>query len=120
MTRQAIVGILLSVWLAQDCPSPRAGETSIYAYPGSCGDWSALVAGSVPALQYRAWVLGYMSGVASTGTFATNFLDASTPGGAIAWVDAYCKSHPLERISDAAHEVTSEVAKRAKQLKAPP
>ena len=76
----------------------------------SCGSWTASRRAYVPggpathaaqtALQEMEWITGFLSGIASQGSLdPLNNVDVQ---GVWAWIDNYCRAHPLEAIGDAA------------------
>jgi hypothetical protein len=72
---------------------------------GSCGSWTA--ARRTPqGMQARGngeWVLGFLSGAGAMGlSQGYDPLHGTDPEGVLAWVDNYCRDHPLESIAEAA------------------
>jgi hypothetical protein len=100
------------------CGAVVAEETAIYGFSASCGTWSKeRGAHSRAAVEYGDWLLGYLSGFASSGIYPVDVLKASDPEGAVAWVDGYCRSHPLDRLADAARAAMFAIANRAEELR---
>jgi hypothetical protein len=48
------------------------------------------------------WVLGFLSGIGFKGQAEDNPLQGTDNDGVFAWIDDYCRAHPVENISDAA------------------
>lgn len=69
----------------------------------SCGTWLSYrrTEGELTRL-YESWILGFLSGVGLTG-FETGIspLNGVDAEGVFAWVDNYCRAHPLEEVHDA-------------------
>jgi hypothetical protein len=67
----------------------------------SCGSWTAARHNRDQA--YEFWVFGFISGIAHAYSDVTvdpfNGMDGK---GVRAWVDNYCRAHPIETIADAA------------------
>jgi hypothetical protein len=57
--------------------------------------------GSQAALQATGWVLGFLSGIGSTGG-SNDPLDGVDGESVRAWINNYCKAHPTEAIEEAA------------------
>jgi hypothetical protein len=71
----------------------------------SCGTWTAdRRQRSGGALQDEQWVLGFLSGVGYEGYDPLNGMDAE---GVWAWIDNYCREHPIEQIIAAAEAFKS-------------
>jgi hypothetical protein len=49
-----------------------------------------------------AWVLGFLSGIGSTGI--GDPLRQMDADGVAAWIDNYCRAHPIKAIADAVAE----------------
>lgn len=68
---------------------------------GSCGTWTEARRLN-KSEGFEQWTLGFLTGVAAGAGGKFNPLNGIDAHGAIAWIDNYCSSHPLEPISDAA------------------
>ena len=67
----------------------------------SCAIWTAdRTARTVDALQDEQWVVGYLSGVAIW-TPDLNPMKGVNAQAVWAWMDNYCREHPLVAIKDA-------------------
>ena len=96
--------LLLATILGLSSATPVAAADTVRiigAGTASCGDWMAKrTASSVDALQHQQWVLGYLSSVANwTDPDPMKGLDAEAVW---AWMDSYCRAHPLATVSKAA------------------
>jgi len=60
------------------------------------------------------WVAGYLSGRNGDAS-SHNFLEGTDYDGVMAWVDTYCRSHPLEPIINAADAFADELISRPAQ-----
>jgi hypothetical protein len=58
---------------------------------------------SVQSVVYQAWLIGYLSGLASgTGKEVIKDLDDQS---IFLWIDNYCRDNPLKRTFEAAEEL---------------
>ncbi len=80
---------------------------------GGCGQWVDAIARDDPnrfteADAYRAWVLGYLSGMAQGsnlnfwGRVGVNNLDNQS---VFLWISNYCRANPLKLVSEAATDL---------------
>lgn len=98
--------------------TPAAAEMRTQMGSGSlsCGAWLA-GSSNVPQL----WLLGYLS--RATYDHPGDMLAPVDADGLKAWVDNYCRAHPLDNLSTAAnvleHELAARVAPAPKLPKAP-
>jgi hypothetical protein len=122
MTLRVLLALLALVF----CFQAEAGEWRAYGWgPESCGAWTNVEAqrpqvksngmmfggGSEVAAQTQ-WVLGFVS--------AFNLYQGPTPDllhnvdadSVFAWIDNYCASHPLNRISTATIALILDLSKR--------
>ena len=85
------------------------GKTAIYgAGTFSCGNWLANRRGA-EQFSYNAWLLGWVS---AAGHYEAHGPLRDTDSSAlIAWVDNYCREHPLDQIFDAAAGLVETLAK---------
>ena len=78
-----------------------------------CGNWTAQHRTDVFAsAQLEAWVLGYLSGWAST-SFGPDPLAKTDHMAVIEWVNKYCSEHPLDSLSQAVVRLTAELGKKS-------
>lgn len=73
----------------------------------SCGTW---LANKTPA--QRAWVLGYLSGAAAFSDQDVLAPASIDPEGLFAWIDSYCRGHPLDTLTDATNRLFFELIRR--------
>jgi hypothetical protein len=90
-----MVSVATSVAKADD-----QGKTAMGAGVHSCGTWTGeRAARDVGEVVDEAWVVGYLSGVA---TWSDLDPLKGIDGNAVwAWIDNYCRAHPLVRINGA-------------------
>lgn len=86
----------------------QAGQVYIGAGSDSCGSWvEARKTSGAAALQYNAWVFGYLSGLnmLSPGDFLVK------PDGPaiLVWMDNYCRANPLKKIINASDSLAIEL-----------
>jgi hypothetical protein len=99
-TRTLAITLGMIVWMMA---APTLADVTVIGMgPYSCGSWTTdRTSRSGAARQDEQWVLGYMSGAAVWGSNLDplNGLD----GDAVwAWMDNYCRAHPLVPIDNAA------------------
>ena len=76
----------------------------------SCGTWSAERKTQTTWLYAGNWVLGFMSGAAAA--LNRDFLDGLDSEAVFAWIDGYCRAHPLARVADAANRLLEERSRK--------
>ena len=77
----------------------------------SCGQWIARKSTDVDKAATEAWLLGYLSGLA-TGS-RVDILHDTDYASLMAWMDNYCNAHPLERVSSGAAQLYLDLQGRA-------
>jgi hypothetical protein len=106
--------ILLAVLVLST--NAHGGTTYFGAGVNSCGSWTEEWARDSQRLElWKAWVLGFVSGAniyAEHGDFLRGPVDAPA---IYAWINNYCRAHPLESLRDAAIELVGELLRRAGQ-----
>ena len=65
----------------------------------SCGSWTVARRDEI-ASPHQQWVLGFLSGLGSAGP--RDPLQGMDAQGVWAWIDNYCQSHPIDRLTKAA------------------
>jgi hypothetical protein len=77
----------------------------------SCGQWTSRSRSGGDILSQ--WVAGYLSGLNLKSDFdgvaGTDF------NGLVAWIDNYCRSHPLDPVATAAFKLMDELQSRAQR-----
>ena len=88
---------------------PGRVEVILYgAGASSCGKWLAAREGN-DSHGFSAWVLGWVS---AAGMYnARGELRHSDAQAMSAWVDKYCREHPLNELADAATSLVDELSK---------
>jgi hypothetical protein len=86
----------------------------------SCGSWiEARRANNVTSDIFEGWIAGFLSGSNSIAAHTAGIdilSEASTQGdaqGLWAWIDNYCRAHPLNSIAAAADALGAELIRRA-------
>jgi hypothetical protein len=100
MTRVLAVTLGLMVSIAA---APDGADQAVTMGVGndSCGSWTAnRKAHGVREVADISWVVGYLSAAATWGH--VNPLKGTDAEGVWAWMDNYCRAHPLTNIIDAA------------------
>jgi hypothetical protein len=91
-------------------PSKGVGPITYGAGTRSCGNWLA-DRGNIHDVEIE-WVLGWLS---ASSTWISGLTPSSlrqTDADAVsAWVDKYCREHPLDRIAKAAMSLVDELSK---------
>ena len=75
----------------------------------SCGRW--LEAPQHSRIIMQAWVQGYVSGINLTES-GNDFLVGTDARAIVAWLDSYCRQHPLENLATASQSLTYELKMR--------
>jgi hypothetical protein len=113
---EAVMRIIATcIVIAGFCALPARAETYTFLSNGldSCGQY--LAAGQVRQDTDVEWVLGFISGANWAATtqndrhVGSSFTD---PEAINAWVEQYCRGHPLDKIADAAVAIRVEYARR--------
>ncbi|MFP3556948.1 hypothetical protein [Paraburkholderia sp. SIMBA_054] len=76
----------------------------------SCGQWTARNASALDRAAAEAWLLGYLGGLA-TGSRVDVLRDTDYDS-LMAWMDNYCKAHPIERVTSGAAQLYLELQGR--------
>ena len=84
-----------------------------------CGRW--LNDGLSEKAQYKAWLMGYLTGV-NMSHFAIRKADLlsalSSAEQVFAWMDNYCKANPLNKIGHGGFDLMMELIERSEKPKA--
>lgn len=83
---------------------------------GSCGTWTN-PANPGMNVQNRAWVLGFVSAFNRYGMTPSPNADIATgtdARGLLAWVDRYCREHPISSIAVAAEQLIDALSSRSR------
>jgi hypothetical protein len=75
----------------------------------SCGAWSK-PRDMDDKFKNSQWLLGFLSGINDANN-GPDFLSHTDADGVIAWVDNYCRQHPLDHIVEAASKLATELDK---------
>jgi hypothetical protein len=80
----------------------------------SCGKWLEVRA-ERDTSRHGSWVLGYLAALNLWGVLGKNDALSNTDAEAIyAWLDHYCRAHPLDSIATAAGDLARELSRRAR------
>jgi hypothetical protein len=82
----------------------------------SCGAWQeARRARNVQAIGQESWVLGYVSAsnAFAVATTQNDFLAAVDAEAIWAWLDNYCRQHPLEKLAKATDALIVDLMRKA-------
>jgi hypothetical protein len=105
--------IVLTALLAVGAAEAEVGAYhAIGAGNKSCGSWSAHrheynpggrpTAGTQASTEDASWVVGFLSGIGFVGEKGDDPLNGVDADGVWAWIDNYCRAHPIESIARAA------------------
>jgi hypothetical protein len=105
--RRLLAGAVLILAVSALGVAAQEGKVRILGSgSASCGVWTA-ARHDKHAGGFEQWVLGYASGVGSgshaSGRQDVNPLLGVDAQGVLAWIDNYCRDHPLEMVVDAAN-----------------
>jgi hypothetical protein len=117
--RLAYVALAVAALSIQASAQPMGSKLVFGQGMNSCGGWTqARQSRSASAGLSAQWVAGYLSGLNVESTsldprddplLGTDF------DGLMAWIDNYCRSHPLESIAIAADKLMDELRERVQR-----
>ena len=99
-----LAAVLAMVVAAQSISLAMAQtSTALGSGTKSCGAWTEdrRTPDTHAAFQDMQWVLGFLSGVGFMGQGEIDPLNGLDAHAVWAWIDNYCRDHPLSRISGA-------------------
>lgn len=79
----------------------------------SCGQWVSRADRPGFKNTIEAWVVGYLSGIAFQSK--SDMLNGSDAPSIFMWVDNYCRSNPLEKLSSGTWELSQELKRRSQK-----
>src|SRR4051812_14663298 len=103
--------LILSVLILGLMSDVTEAEAYMLIGPGlsSCGTWTtyrrayqpggSATSGHAQALENMQWVLGFLSGIGFVGEHDDDPLKGIDGEGVWAWIDNYCREHPIDLIS---------------------
>jgi len=114
-----LIGIVL---LLISIASPAQSAPKMYLGIGvnkTCGAWTAerrssSHGGTALWMGLASWTLGFLSGL-NVKPDEVDFLVPTDTNAIWAWIDNYCRAHPLDTVIVAAHELSDELRRRAKR-----
>jgi hypothetical protein len=103
---RSIVPAVVFLALAIGIPAKADAYNLIGAGNSSCGTWTAERAHPDQPLPLllTSWVVGFLSGIGWVGQDGDNPLHGVDAEGVWAWVDNYCKAHPIDTIAKGASQ----------------
>jgi hypothetical protein len=79
----------------------------------SCGTWVAEIGTNPGARENHQWVLGYVTAFNRFGLGTdADVSKGADPPGLIAWIDNYCRTHPLDTVETGAARLIDELQQR--------
>ncbi len=78
--------------------------------PPDCGEWFQQ--------QFsKSWLAGYLSGINGSGFYSdgTDFIEGVSGAQTFLWMDNYCKTNPLNTVSQGANQLIRELYTKAKK-----
>jgi hypothetical protein len=111
-----MIKVLIIVWGCV-CFAPQALATDTYHILGagadSCGAWSAQKGTALGNLN-NMWILGFVTAVNRYALMIDdNVARGTNAEGLFAWVDNYCRAHPLDNIATATDNLIGELQRRS-------
>ncbi len=100
-----IVTLLLAAYLSDAQAQPRY-VIEPKSNGLSCSTWTNTSKQSYESQAYSKWVFGFISGI-NLENPSGDFLQGRDADGLIAWIDNYCRSNPLNRITQAVVELVT-------------
>ena len=102
--------VVFAMWIAISVTGARAAEIIGHG-TYSCGEWiSDHQRQNADALADDAWVAGYLS--AFNVYYDNDPTALNDYGGRTAWMNDYCRSHPLDQIIDATNKLILELKRQ--------
>jgi len=104
--RGTVAALLLAVFLIGG--TAWAQQYTVFGYgTQSCGRWTAeKEKDAVDRDIFHSWVTGYMTAYSKwVEKTQDSPVNSSDPIGAFAWIDNYCKEHPLDNVDGAAEQL---------------
>jgi hypothetical protein len=102
--RKTLLLAVLTVALMTGFAEDARAYNQIGAGAASCGTWleDRRDPRSSMALIDISWVTGFLSGIGFTSVGSADPMRGMDVAGISAWIDNYCRAHPIKHISDAA------------------
>jgi hypothetical protein len=97
-----VVAAVMGVGLAHAQVSVRGAQ--------SCGVWA-----KDRGVHEKAWLVGYLSGVAMVTN--RNFVEGTDSNSMYLWMDKYCRENPLKDMADGAYALYQELARSKGMLR---
>jgi hypothetical protein len=92
------------------CAPPIAAQVVVRGAP-SCGLWvQESGKKSIFEMGFKGWLVGYLSGMASMSN--DNILQGVDNDSIFLWMENYCRTHPLEDVSDGGEALFNELKSR--------
>ncbi|NOJ43035.1 hypothetical protein [Bradyrhizobium australiense] len=73
-----------------------------------------MFANALQHIKLQSWLGGFLSGY-NIGSGGVDFLAQPSFDALTAWMDNYCRSHPLNGVAEAAVDLTKELRSRAER-----
>jgi hypothetical protein len=111
LTMIAVVLVMISL---PNLPAVSRNIMVVGVGTNSCGNWTKeRRTKSVTSFEYGQWVLGYVSAINShVLEHDAHVAKGIDNVGLLAWLDNYCKLHPLDTIDEAGSQLIIEVMKK--------
>jgi hypothetical protein len=100
--------ILILIFALQSAVASAVAVTIHGAGLYSCGEWT--VATPNNRGQFIPWLQGYLSGLSAA--LQRDVLQGTDRDAVVAWMDNYCRAHPLDKVADGAMRLFIELDKR--------
>jgi hypothetical protein len=102
--------LMLIVAIGDVRSDDRKGGIEISGWGGrSCGKWISARSDHPNFFTHEEWVLGFLSGAAVYDTEQhLNPLSGTDRYAVVAWIDKYCRDHPLKLVIEAAQAFVME------------
>jgi hypothetical protein len=107
--------ILVAISIGASVKVSRADRTYIGDGSNSCGAWTQERATDTQRVQlWKGWLLGFLSGANIWDSNADFLLTQKLDAAALyAWMDNYCRAHPLDTVYFAAIKLVVELQSRS-------
>lgn len=101
---------LLTLVIAITLTNPVLAANSFGA--ADCGQWITGQSRTTPHQADRAWLLGFISGINQDEYYKNALNKISSAHQIFLWMDNFCKTNPLERVSDGVYRLMNELMKK--------
>jgi hypothetical protein len=101
--------VVVALWVAISVTGVRAADIVGHGAV-SCGEWTQNRGDKFLAIVDESWVAGYLSGYSIWST--DDYPKLPDAAARAAWMNNYCRSHPLDQIHQSVNQLIFELQRR--------